>query len=163
MDRREFLHQVVGAGFVVTTFAGLLPTSSLIAAPTASSKVKWLTSLKAAQKLAIQQDKPMLIVFGATWCPPCRKLESETLVDKRTVEMIERDFIPVHLDFDKETKIVKVLEIERLPSIVILSPEADLLHKSEGFTAPKEFQTKLTSALGKRTDVHQVRATASGR
>ena len=162
MDRRRFLHQVVGSGFVISSVAGLLPERSAIAELN-TSKLKWHTNLKSAQKQALQQDKPILIVFGATWCPPCRKLESETLCDKKTIAMIEQSFVPVHLDFDKEPKIVKVLEIEKLPSVIILTPEADLLHRSEGFSVPKEFQAKLASAIEKRNEVLQVRSTTSGR
>lgn len=159
MERREFLHQVAGATFLAAVVSGNLFAES----PKGGSKVKWQSNLRTAQKLAAQNDKPILIVFGATWCPPCRKLESETFTDKKTVAMIEREFIPVHLDYDKEPKIVKILEVERLPCTIVLSPDADLLHHSEGFAAPKEFQAKLTAALEKRTEIQQVKATDAAR
>lgn len=163
MDRRQFLQQAAGAGFVVASITGVLPARPACAGLGGNSKLKWHSNLKTAQKQALQQDKPMLIVFGATWCPPCRKLESDTLADKKVVAMIEQSFVPVHLDYDKEPRIVKVLEIEKLPSIVVLSPEADLLHRSEGFSVPKDFQAKLTLALEKRDEILQVRASDNGK
>ena len=159
MERREFLHQVAGATFL----AAMISRSASAEAPRGAAKIKWQSNLRAAQKLASQQDKPILIVFGATWCPPCRKLDSETFADKKTIAMVEREFIPVHLDYDKEPKIVKILEVERLPCTIVLSPDADLLHHSEGFAAPKEFQAKLTSALEKRSEIQQVKATDAAR
>ncbi len=160
MDRRVFFQQMLASGLIAASLTQSMGADSPHPAGAISSKVKWQTSLKAAQKLALQQNKPILIVFGASWCPPCRKLENETLCDRRTVAMIEREFIPVHLDYEKEPKIVKILEVERLPCLVILTPEADLLHKSVGFAEAKEFQSKLTAALEKRAEVQQVQATA---
>ena len=163
MNRRFFLGQLVGSGVFTASIAGTLLADLPRAATHSASKVKWQPNLKSAQKLAIQQDKPIMIVFGATWCGPCRRLDSETLSDKQTVAMIEREFIPVHLDFDKDNKIAKILEVERVPSIVILTPDADLLHRSVGYVDPREFQAKLTSALEKRAAVLQARGTVTVR
>ena len=104
-----------------------------------------------------------MIVFGASWCTYCHKLERETLTDKRITSFIEREFIPVHLDFDKESKVAKILEVERLPCTVFLTPQADLLFRTEGFANVKEFQSTLDSVLEKRTEVQQVRASTGSR
>ena len=77
------------------------------------------------------------------------------------VALIERDFIPVHLDFDKDSKIAKILEVERLPCTVFLTPQADLLHRTEGFANVKEFQSTLSTALDRRSEVQQVRASTA--
>jgi len=158
MDRRSFCHQLVGSGIIVGSLTNLLLADSQPSGGSGSTKVKWQKSLKTAQKLALQQDKPIMIVFGASWCTFCHKLERETLGDKRIASMIEREFIPVHLDFNKEEKVAKILEVERLPCTVILTPEADLLLKFEGYAEPKEFQVSLATALEKRAEIQQVRS-----
>lgn len=159
MDRRSFCQQIVASGIV----AGSLVTQVFAETPapghaSTGPAVKWQKSLKTAQKLAVQQNKPIMIVFGASWCTYCHKLERETLAEKRTAAMIDREFIPVHLDFNKEEKVAKILEVERLPCVVILTPDADLLMKYEGFAAPKEFQATMTAALEKRAEIQQVRS-----
>jgi thioredoxin-like negative regulator of GroEL len=145
MDRRGFCQKLLGSGLAL---GGLAAIGS---AQTADGKLKWHKSLKAAHKLAIETDKPMLIVFGASWCHFCHKLE-------RLVAAIERDFIPVHLDFDRDAKIAKILEVERLPCTVILSPDADLLQKSEGYADYKGYIKILQASLEKRTAISQVKA-----
>ena len=97
----------------------------------------------------------MMILFGASWCTFCHKLERETLSDRQTVAFIEREFIPVHLDFDKERKVAKILEAESLPCTVILTPDADLLMRSIGYAEPKEYRATLASALEKRNEIQQ--------
>ena len=161
MDRRHFVQQIVGSGLLLGSYTSLFAAEPVPGKP--GSKIKWQPNLKTAHKTAVDLDKPLMIVFGATWCAPCRRLESETLTDKRTIALIDREFIPLHLDYDKEAKIVEILEVERIPCLVILTPDANLLHRSEGFATPKEFQAKLNAALAKRTDIKQVRATDSGR
>jgi uncharacterized protein YyaL (SSP411 family) len=161
MDRRGFLNQIACSGLAMAVLSGSILADSLHSGPNSIKKVKWQKNLKAAQKLAVQQDKPIMIVFGASWCTFCHKLEKETLTDKKTVTMIEQEFIPVHLDFDRDAKIAKILEVERLPCTVILSPDADLLVRSEGFAEPREYQATLISALEKRAEIYQVRGSGS--
>ena len=155
MDRRSFCQQLVGSGIICASMAQPL-FAELPVLLLSGSKVKWQKTLKTAQKLALQQDKPIMVVFGASWCTFCHKLERETLAERRTAAMIEREFIPVHLDFNKEERVAKILEVERLPCTVVLTPQADLLLKFEGFAEPKEFQASLTSALAKRAEIKQV-------
>ena len=158
MDRRRFCLEMLSTG---AAFGGL--ASFAVAAPpstgSATKPIQWNNSLKAAHKLAIEQDKPLLIVFGASWCTYCHKLEREALSDKRITTVVERDFIPVHLDFDRDSKIAKVLEVEQLPCTVILTPQADLLLKHEGYMEYKECRQTLQKSLDKRAEIQQVRNT----
>ncbi|MFO1040781.1 MAG: thioredoxin family protein [Planctomycetaceae bacterium] len=155
MDRREFCVKLMGTSLVLGGLSNGSPAESADPAAPAQ-KLVWHKTLKAAHKLAIETDKPLLIVFGASWCGFCHKLERETLADKRIVPLIERDFIPVHLDFDRDKKVAKILEVEHLPCTVILSPDADLLQKSEGFTDYKGYIKILQAALEKRATIQQV-------
>lgn len=157
MDRRTFCHQLVGSGILVGSWATLAHAAPP-AAGGAAAKIQWQKSLKAAQKLAIQQNKPLMIVFGASWCTYCHKLDRETFGDKRIAAFVEKEFIPVHLDFDKEHKIAKILEVERLPCTVFLTPQADLLLRTEGYANVKDFQLTMSSVLDKRSEIQQVRA-----
>lgn len=163
MDRRAFCHQLIGAGVVAGFWSSLAEAAPAVSATSGADKVHWQKSLRSAQKMALQQNKPMMIVFGANWCSFCRKLNRETLADKRVAGLIEREFIPVYLDFDKEAKIAKVLEVERLPCTVFLTPQADLLLRTEGYANAKDFQAAMTNALEKKSEIQQVRGAGSPR
>ena len=162
MDRRRFCLELLGTGAALGGLTRVVGAAPPFAGQSAA-KIQWNHSLKAAHKLAIAQDKPLLIVFGASWCTYCHKLERETLSDKRVVAVVERDFIPVHLDFDRDAKVAKILEVERLPCTVILSPQADLLQKHEGYAEYKEYHRTLQSALEKRDEIQQVKNSESSR
>ena len=162
MDRREFCLGLITTGITLSGLQQLASADSPLPGP-GVSKVRWHKNLDTAHKLAVESDKPMLIVFGASWCTYCHKLERETLADKRLVAVIERDFVPVHLDFDKDAKVAKILEVERLPCTVVLSPEADLLHRFEGFADYKGYTKSLAAALEKRSEIRQVRSAGQPR
>lgn len=153
MDRRRFIATVLGtAGF------GGFALRSAEALPT-SPKIKWHNDLKTAYRVARSQDKPLLILFSASWCTYCHKLIRESLGDKKMVAFVEEQFIPVLLDFDKDNKIAKVLEVESLPCTIVLSPQADLLLQMNGFQKTVAYRETLQSALDKRDElIQQARA-----
>lgn len=162
MDRRHFCLSLLGSSIALSVSAVSAEAAPPFATPPIQ-KIRWNYSLKAAHKISIEQDKPLLIVFGASWCTYCHKLERETLGDKRITAIVERDFVPVHLDFDRDGKIAKILEVERLPCTVILSPQADLLMKHEGYAQYKEYNQSLLTALERRSDIQQVQGTEASR
>lgn len=149
MDRRRFVGQVLGV-----TVAACLGDRVSFAADT---KLKWQTSLKTAQKVALEENKLILVVFGASWCTFCHKLERETLADKKIITLVEREFVPVHLDFDRETRIAKLLDVEQLPATVVLSPQADLLLHHIGYLEARAYEKNLLSAVQKRADIAQAK------
>lgn len=155
MDRRRFIATVLGG---VGAY-GLAASQQAWALP-AAPKIKWHNDLKAAYKVAKTQDKPLLILFSATWCTYCHKLIRESLGDKKMVAYVQQQFVPLLLDFDKDNEIAKVLEVESLPCTIVLSPAADLLLQVNGFQKTAEYRETLQSALDKRQDmIQQAKAT----
>ena len=132
-----------------------LAAAPLMAAPPEGSGIDWQTDLKAAHKLAVRQQKPMLVVFGADWCFYCKKLEGETLGNRTMAEFVRREFVPVHLDFDRDEKIAEILEVKSLPCTVILSPKVDLLGRIDGYVKPSEYYTGLQKARALQARIAQ--------
>jgi thioredoxin-like negative regulator of GroEL len=155
MDRRQFIAAMIG-----TAGIGTIAARSAFALPT-TPKIKWHNNLKSAYKVARSQDKPLLILFSATWCTYCHKLIRESLGDKKMVAFVEQQFVPLLLDFDKDKEIAKVLEVESLPCTIVLSPQADLLLQVNGFQKTTEYRETLQTSLDKRDElIQQARATS---
>ena len=103
--------------------SGAPPLKSAHSKPT----VQWHHGLKEAHEIALRDNKPILLVFGATWCGPCKKLEKETLAHPELAQYINDNFAAVHLDYDDDIKIAEILEVKSVPAVIVLSPNADLL------------------------------------
>ncbi|MCH9653903.1 MAG: thioredoxin family protein [Planctomycetes bacterium] len=112
----------------------------------ADTGIKWHTDLDSAHQSALKSNKPVFIVFDASWCTFCRKLEKETLSDPRMVRYLNQAFEPVHLDFDKDRKIADVLKVKSIPCTVVLSSEADLLARQIGYSKVPSYHSMLEKA-----------------
>lgn len=147
MTRRSVLFGAIGVGLHAASFSR--------AGDAESKTIDWQSSLQGAHKLATQQNKPLLIIFGAEWCGPCKKLEKTTLSNPQLAKYINSTFVSVHLDVDKEEKVAKILEVTNIPCTIILSPNADLLGRLEGFVKPAPMYEKLAAAHKLHTEIQQ--------
>ncbi|MBT5017765.1 MAG: thioredoxin family protein [Planctomicrobium sp.] len=109
-------------------------------------QLNWQSNLQAAHRQAVSENKPMLLVFGADWCHFCKKLEKETLNSNEMAKYINSEFVPIHLDTDKDKKVAEILKVSSLPCSIVLSPNADLLGRIEGFHTTAPFHKQLAAA-----------------
>ncbi len=117
--------------------------------------IAWQPSLRDAHKLAVQQNKPMMLIFGAEWCGFCKKLEKNTLTNPQLAKYINSTFVSVHIDVDEEQKVAQILDVKSLPCTIILSPNADLLSRFEGCKQPNEMYQKLVTAQKLLAEIQQ--------
>ncbi len=107
--------------------------------------IHWLHNLRVAHHVSVATGKPMLIVFGAPWCKFCKKLENEVLTQPRLAKYINKSFVPVHVDLgvDEDRWIAEALEVNALPTSVVLSSNADLIGFIEGYVEAPQFAVAL--------------------
>ncbi len=133
--------------FAALAVAVLFTCSTAFAGDFTLDEKVWHKELQKAHVVAKSENKPMLIVFGASWCKFCKKLEDETLNKPAMQAYIQQNFVPVHLDLDEEKAIGKILEVKSLPCTVVLSPNADLLGKVVGYKTEPQLKEQLDKAL----------------
>jgi thiol-disulfide isomerase/thioredoxin len=51
--------------------------------------------LAAAKSEAVAQHKPVFLVFGASWCPPCRQMDA-FMGDSKIRPILEKYFVVAH-------------------------------------------------------------------
>ena len=87
--------------------------------------IEWYAgSVESAFELARSQGTPVLLYWGADWCPPCNRLKA-TVFNRR--EFIERTrlFVPVSLDGDGPgaQKLGERFGVVGYPTTIVFSPE----------------------------------------
>lgn len=102
---------------------------------------------------ARNNNKPVLLIFDAVWCPYCKKLNNETLRHKEVLKTLA-GYEKLHVDIDKnpdDAESFKVAPASRggdgIPAIVIFSPQGKELARTAGFMEPKEFNQFLKENL----------------
>lgn len=105
----------------------------LLAAPTWSAAAEeglhWETNLEAAQRLALQTDRLVLIHFGAPWCPPCQRLEQQVFSQPGFGRELAASYVAVKLNFDHFPATARQFGIEAIPADVIITPQGQLVRK----------------------------------
>ncbi|REJ86357.1 MAG: DUF255 domain-containing protein [Planctomycetota bacterium] len=125
--------------------------------------VAWQTDLRAAHQISVRHNKPLLLVFGADWCTFCKKLENETLGHPELANYVNQTFVPVHLDYDRDERAREILEVEKLPCTIILTPDADLLDRFEGYQKPAGYYKRLSNAKDLHNRMMQQTGAVGGR
>lgn len=124
MKRRTLMSWLALAGMAAVVQAGGLPYDE---AADAQAQVQ------AALARARQAHKPVLLVFGANWCPDCRALD-QAMQAGRNASLLHEQFELVKVDvgrFDRNLDVAKAYgnPIRKgIPAAVIVSPDNRVLY-----------------------------------
>jgi thioredoxin 1 len=80
-------------------------------------------------KEVLQATVPVLVDFGAAWCPPCRRVAPE--VDAVAAEMAGRAKV-IQVDVDAEPEIAARYGVQRIPALLIFKA-GTVVDQSDGF------------------------------
>lgn len=69
----------------------------------------------------IKSDKPVLAVFSAKWCPPCKKLAP--VIDQ--IEVENKNIKVVKIDVDIEKELCSRLGVDKYPAIVLFKDQKE--------------------------------------
>lgn len=109
-------------------------------ATAAESDAEWLTDFEAAQTKAATEGKPMLLDFtGSDWCGWCIRLKEEVFSREAFVDYANAELVLVRVDFprkkpqsdalkEQNEALANKYEIRGFPTIVLLSPEGELIN-----------------------------------
>ena len=86
-----------------------------------------------AVSAAAQDHRPVLVVFGANWCPDCRALDL-AMKDGRNAELIGREFRVVKVDvgrFDRNVDVAERYGVplkKGVPALVVLEADGRVVY-----------------------------------
>jgi len=109
------------------------------------SAVQWVTDYEAGLQQASQSNRPVLLVFKAHWCGICKKMDADTFSRSKVGQALE-EWVPIKIDVDDHPEIKASYNISALPTLVILSPQGQIIKRTEGAMPPEEFIRFLESA-----------------
>lgn len=106
----------------------------------------WRHSYVEAETEARQLGRPLLLHFHASWCGPCRQMDSDVLNTGDVKRVLLERVIGVKVDLDQHPELAEKYGVESIPADVVVSPEGKVLKKSVGFQQKDQYVASLLMA-----------------
>ena len=126
-----------------TTIAGILMLAWLTAGTPGSATqaggagIQWLSYAEGRDRGAAE-NKKVFLVFDADWCKYCLKMEKETFQNPTVIAYVNRNFVPIKVNSDREQAIAQKYNIRGLPSTWFLSETGDKIGNRPGYIPADE-------------------------
>jgi thiol-disulfide isomerase/thioredoxin len=174
---RALPSQALAALWLVTAlFAALAPVPAA-AAPTAavagskglpSTNLPWLSAaseaeIDAAFAQAARLKRPVLMYWGASWCPPCNQLKA-TLFNRQEFANLARQFVAVHVDGDRPgaQRVSSRFKVSGYPTVVLFTPDRQEITRLPGEVDAPQLLAVLQGGLNGGRPAQAVLADALG-
>jgi protein disulfide-isomerase len=100
------------------------------------SKIPWREDFDTSLAEAKEKGKPVLLVFGATWCPPCKTMKRNVWPDEEVTKAVEHGFVPMYVDVDEEkhSQLSARYRVLGIPAVLVLNAEGEVLKKGNSMS-----------------------------
>ena len=164
MPRSLVLAAVVCAALAATL--ALAPAAHARPGDLPSTNVAWLTAAVDADAdrafaQARSQNKPVLLYWGASWCPPCNQLKA-TLFNRQDFAAKSRHFVAVFVDGDRPSaqKLGARFKVGGYPTLVLFTPDGREITRLPGEADAPQVLSLLEAGLAGGRPVAAVLADA---
>jgi thiol-disulfide isomerase/thioredoxin len=106
-------------------------------------------SLKEGLEKAKKENKKVFIDIYATWCGPCKMLSKTSFMDANLGEFMNDHFVSIKLDGEQDDgeRLMEQFELDSYPTMLILSPDLEMLKKIVGFVDAETIETNARSIV----------------
>src|SRR6187551_1344488 len=111
---------------------------------------------------AKELGKPVILYWGAVWCPPCNQMKSTLFKDPAFIAETQ-DFVPVYLDGDTAgaQQWGERFGISGYPTVIVLRPDGTEITRISSATMASELPDLLRVAAGRTSSIEALLAKAA--
>ncbi|WP_452219827.1 thioredoxin family protein [Lacinutrix salivirga] len=102
----------------------------------------WLYSFENAKKIALAENKLILVDFWASWCGPCKKMDFESW-NTTDVKSLMQNYVPVKIDIDANKSLAANYGVKGIPYIFILDANGKIVYQQMSYKKKSEVMSLL--------------------
>lgn len=111
----------------------------------AADKIDW-HSYESGMARGKFEKKKVFLYFHAQWCTYCLEMERTTFKDPAVIAALNRNFIPIRVDSERETAPAALYRVKGLPDLWFLAESGEVIGHRPGFI-PAEQLMKILNAV----------------
>jgi thioredoxin-related protein len=142
MFSRSVLHRLRVAAWALT----LAIAASRTASAADPQGIVWHRDVDTAWQSTQKQNRPMLVFVTASNCLYCNKMKQSTYSNTAVATTINRSFVPLVLSGETPSPLLKDLSVKAYPTTFIISPDAVILDRMDGYVTPDKLMARLAAA-----------------
>ncbi|MCB9032926.1 MAG: thioredoxin family protein [Chitinophagales bacterium] len=127
------------------TLISILILSTSVAQNFDASQFYTKGSYDEVHEIANQQNKKLMVVFGAKWCIPCKKLENEVFTNQEVNQYLHDNFVVLKADVDyfEFMDLAEEHNVTIYPTTMIFDSNDSILERFSGLLTVDELLSKL--------------------
>ena len=98
----------------------------------ATKEIAWHYNFDEGVALSKALARPMLLDFWATWCGPCRRMDTEVWANEKVNSFADR-YVFIKVDMDRERDVGDRYAVHAIPTMMVADPWGHAAQKREGF------------------------------
>lgn len=110
------------------------PMLGLLAAVAVASTLSWRDDPGPETLVAVDQQRPSLLYFTASWCAPCRLVEREVFEHPEgQAELAHFDLIRIDLESEAGQRLSDRFRVATVPTFVVLDASGEEIDRTRGY------------------------------
>jgi thiol:disulfide interchange protein len=132
---------------ILITALMLMTLSGAFMAPGAGAKgIRW-QSMRDAIDRSKAENKKIFVHFYADWCGTCKVMERKTFRDPGVIKTLNKNYLPVKVNVDKNKKLSNIFKITLLPDTWFLTENNEVIGNRPGYISPEQLKALLKMFL----------------
>ena len=121
-----------------------------------SSLTGWHHDLDSGIKASEATGKPMLVLFTADWCPPCRQLKKNVLTTHSVASYLQDQFVTVKIDLTERdspnSAVAAEFGVQGIPTMFVYDQNAQMIDSIVGGMPQSAFLSWIKACRAKISD-----------
>ena len=117
-------------------------SSGLLTENAFSKDIRWLSYADGMAR-GKSENKKVFLYFYADWCATCKVMENKTFRDAGVVAALNKHYVPVKVNVDRNQKISEMFKIKLLPDTWFIAENNEIIGHRPGYIAPEQLRALL--------------------